>query len=126
GDRELPSYFIIGTKRGGTTSLNEYLNQHPLVARGLVEKGCRYFDINYDRGWDWFCGNFPTKRAIDRRERMLGARPIIGESSPYYCFHPDAPWRIAARFPDARLLICLRDPVARAWSQYQYERKRGF
>jgi hypothetical protein len=50
---------------------------------------------------------------------------VVGEASPYYCFHPLALDRIAARLPDVRLVIVLRDPVERAWSHYAYEVARG-
>lgn len=126
GDRELPTYFIVGVKRGGTTSFDEYLVDHPLVLRGMVEKGSRYYDVNYERGERWFHSHLPLRRDVDRLERRLGTRPVLGESSPYYCFHPDAPGRIAADVPDARLFMVLRDPVQRAWSHYRYEVARGF
>lgn len=126
GPREAPTYFVVGVKRSGTTSLDEYVVDHPLVLRGLVEKGSRYYDVNYDKGPAWFRTHLPLVSDVDRQERRLGARPIFGESSPYYCFHPDAPARIAADVPDARLLLLLRDPVQRAWSHYRYEVARGF
>lgn len=126
GERELPSYFIVGAKRAGTTSLDEYVVDHPFVLRGLVEKGCRYYDVNYHRGPDWFARHLPLRADVDRLEASLGGRPIFGESSPYYCFHPEAPARIAGDVPDGRLLFVLRDPVERAWSHYRYEVARGF
>lgn len=126
GERELPTYFVVGAKRAGTTSLDEYVVDHPLVLRGLVEKGCRYYDVNYGRGAAWFRTHLPLSADLDRLERQLGSRPIFGESSPYYCFHPEAPARIAADVPDARLVMMLREPVQRAWSHYRYEVKRGF
>lgn len=126
GPRELPTYFIVGAKRAGTTSLDEYIKAHPLVLRGLVEKGCRYYDVNYDRGPGWFRRQLLPVAEVDRLERKLGARPILGESSPYYAFHPDAARRIAADVPDARLIFVLRDPVERAWSHHRYEVARGF
>lgn len=126
GERELPTYFVVGVKRAGTTSLDEYVVDHPLVLRGMVEKGCRYYDVNYGRGPAWFRTHLPLRADLDRMEQRLGARPIFGESSPYYCFHPEAPARIAADVPDARLVLVLRDPVQRAWSHYRYEVARGF
>jgi hypothetical protein len=126
GPRELPTYFIVGAKRAGTTSLDEYLNAHPLVLRGLVEKGCRYYDVNYGRGPEWYRNQLLPVSEVDRLERKLGQRPILGESSPYYAFHPEAPARIAQDVPDARLIFMLRDPVQRAWSHYRYEVARGF
>jgi hypothetical protein len=126
GPRELPTYFIVGAKRAGTTSLDEYLNAHPLVLRGLVEKGCRYYDVNYGRGPEWYRHQLLPVSEVDRLERKRGQRPILGESSPYYAFHPEAPARIAKDVPDARLIFMLRDPVQRAWSHYRYEVARGF
>jgi hypothetical protein len=126
GPRELPTYFIVGAKRAGTTSLDEYIKAHPLVLRGLVEKGCRYYDVNYSRGPEWFRTQLLPKSEVDRIARKLGQRPILGESSPYYAFHPDAAQRIAADVPDARLIFVLRDPVERAWSHHRYEVARGF
>ena len=50
GEREQPTYFIVGAKRAGTTSLDEYVVDHPQVLRGMVEKGCRYgFDVYSER-----------------------------------------------------------------------------
>jgi hypothetical protein len=126
GPRELPTYFIVGAKRAGTTSLDEYIKAHPLVLRGLVEKGCRYYDVNYDRGPEWFRNQLLPVSEIDRLERKLGQRPILGESSPYYAFHPESAKRIAADVPDARLIFVLRDPVQRTWSHHRYETARGF
>jgi hypothetical protein len=126
GPRELPTYFIVGAKRAGTTSLDEYIKAHPLVLRGLVEKGCRYYDVNYQRGPGWYRRQLLPVAEVDRLERKLGHRPILGESSPYYAYHPDAAARIAADVPDARLIFLLREPVERAWSHYRYEVARGF
>lgn len=126
GDREMPRYFIVGAKRAGTTSLDEYLVDHPLVLRGLVAKGCRYYDVNYSRGPAWFRRQLPPAVLVDRWERRLGRRPVVGESSPYYAYHPDAAARIAADVPDARIFFVIRDPVERAWSHHRYETARGF
>jgi Sulfotransferase domain len=54
-----------------------------------------------------------------------GRRQVVGESSPYYMFHPLAPARIAERLPDVKLIVLLRDPVDRAYSHYQHMRFEG-
>jgi hypothetical protein len=126
GGRMLPGYLIIGAKRGGSTSLHEYLLAHPDVLSPLVTKGSRYFDVHHDRGWAWYRSQFPSQRTADRHRRRTGTVPIVGEASPYYLFHPAAPARIAAALPDVRLLAVLRDPVERAWSHHRYEVARGF
>jgi hypothetical protein len=117
GARLLPGFLIIGAKRAGTTSLYEYIVEHPGVVRSRLAKGSHYFDVRFARGWNWYRSTFPM--AIHRRA-------ITGEASPYYLFHPLAPRRIAPALPHARLIAILRDPVDRAYSQYQFERRSGF
>src|SRR3954453_12016570 len=51
----------------------------------------------------------------------LRQRPLVGEASPSYLFHPLAPDRVARLLPDARLIALLRNPVERAFSHYQHE-----
>ena len=122
--RTVPDYLIIGTKRGGTTSLQQYLTAHPDVLEPKAAKASHYFDANFSKGWSWYRAHFPLQRWMDR-ERAAGRPVVVGEASPYYCFHPLALDRIAARVPDVKLIIVLRDPVERAWSHYSYEVARG-
>jgi hypothetical protein len=125
--RGLPDFLIIGTQRGGTTSLYRYLERHPAVLPAVLNKGVHFFDEHYGRGVGWYRSHFPTEptKAIVRRRRHVD-RVITGEGSPYYLFHPLAAQRIAAVLPEARFIAVLRDPVARAHSHYQHEVARGF
>jgi len=123
--RPVPDFLIVGAQRCGTTSLHRYLLQHPAVLGARFQKGVHWFDEHYDRPLSWYRANFPT--TIRRRwvARRSGARPVAGESSPYYLFHPHAPRWIGERLPDVRLIALLRDPVERAWSHYQHNVARG-
>lgn len=125
GDRMRPSYLVIGVKRGGTTSLAEYLLQHPDVLAPYVPKGPRYFDVNHARGWAWYETHFPRAATARKQAERTGVPPIVGDSSPYIVFHPLALGWVRRELPEAKLVLSLRDPVVRAWSQYNYERKRG-
>lgn len=124
--RMMPSFLIVGAQRCGTTSLYKTLIQHPDVLGAGLHKGVHYFDTAYDRGIDWYRGHFPLLRTADKHERATGVRPITGEASPYYMFHPLVPERIARDLPDARLIVMLRDPVERAYSAYTHEFARGY
>ncbi len=125
--RALPDFLIIGTQRGGTTSLYRYLQQHPSVLPAVLNKGIHYFDTNYQRGPRWYRSHFPTSAAKSlRRRRQGGGRVVTGEGSPYYVFHPLAPARIAELLPNGRFILMLRDPASRAYSHYQHEVARGF
>jgi hypothetical protein len=126
--RGQPDFLIIGTKRGGTTSLWFALAEHPDVAPLFPPaqelKSPHYFDIHYNRGPRWYRSFFLTDRQRRRRERHSGRRVITGEASPYYMFHPLAAERIAQDLPDVKLIVSLRDPVERLWSHYN-ERLAG-
>jgi hypothetical protein len=124
--RVLPDYLIVGGHRCGTTSLHRYLLQHQCVDQTLLGvKGMHYFSSHHQRSWAWYRAHFPTKASRERAERELGVRRIVGESSPYYMFHPLAPQRIAERLPDVKILVLLRDPIERAYSAYQHMRYEG-
>jgi hypothetical protein len=122
GSRPLPDFLIIGAQRCGTTSLYRYLEKHPQVIGAAPSKGVHYFDVHHERSLRWYRAHFPTRR---RRERV-GRGAVTGEASPYYVFHPHGPDRVRAAVPNVRLILMLRDPVVRAFSQYQQEYARGF
>jgi hypothetical protein len=125
--RPLPDFLIIGTQRGGTTSLYRYLCAHPQVAPAVLNKGIHYFDTAYPKGERWYRTHFPSTpyRAWMRRRAGV-SKTVTGEGSPYYIFHPLGAQRIAACIPEARFILLLRDPVDRAYSHYQHEVARGF
>jgi hypothetical protein len=125
GLRTLPSFLIVGGQRCGTNSLYEYLAAHPAVGRALPGQEVHYFDTNFAEGLGWYRGHFPTRLWMRATEARAGCPAITGESSPYYMFHPLAPHRIATTLPDVRLLVLLRDPVDRAYSQFHHERSNG-
>lgn len=108
-----PDFLIIGGQRCGTTSLFDALSSHSQMAPPPVRE-LHYFDLNYHRGARWYGRNFR------RRPGMCS-----GESSPYYLFHPDVPTRVAADLPGVRLIVLLRDPIDRAWSQHQFNVAAG-
>lgn len=127
--REIPDFVIIGAKRGGTTSLYRYLSEHPCVVpnfpRRLNVKGPHFFDTNYHRGLLWYRSHFASRLHRRRLERYLTDRAVVGESSPYYLFHPHAPLRAAETIPDAKLIVLLRNPVDRAYSHYRERVRHG-
>ncbi len=126
--RQLPDFLIIGTKRGGTTSLWNYLIQHPLVPRlfpAWNTKTSHYFEENWHRGEQWYRSHFPTDRRRQAMERRHGAPPRVGEAAPLYMFHPLAPDRVHDLMPQVRLIVLLRDPVERAYSHWKERRTEG-
>lgn len=122
--RLLPDFVIIGAAKAGTTSLYAWLGQHPYV-EPAKHKEVHYFDYNYPRGDDWYRMHFPLRSARDQFAAVNGRPFLTGEASPSYISHYWAPERLAQRLPDAKLLVNLRDPVERAYSQFQMSRREG-
>jgi hypothetical protein len=124
--RMLPSFLICGGQRCGTTSMYRALAAHPAVIKAVLHKGVHYFDVGYERGLRWYRAHFPTYRQASRIERELGVPVQTFESSPYYMYHPHAMSRIATDLPEVKLVVLVRDPVERAYSQHAHEVARGF
>jgi hypothetical protein len=126
--RPLPDFLIIGTKRGGTTSLWRYLIQHPLVPRlfpAWNTKTSHYFEENWARGEAWYRSHFPTAGQRAALERRYGGASRVGEAAPLYMFHPLVAARVAALMPRVRLIVLLRDPVERAYSHWKERHTEG-
>ena len=108
--RDLPDFLVIGAQKAGTTALYAYLRWHPSIG-GPFWKEVSFFDRHWARGEAWYRGQFPL-----RRDGLL-----VGEASPSYVFHPLAPQRVYSVVPDTKLIVLLREPGDRAYSQYQHE-----
>lgn len=108
-----PHFLIIGTQKGGTSSLYSALTQHPQILRA-ARKEVHFFDQHYGRGSAWYARQFPA----------CAAEHITGEASPFYMAHPLAAQRIAEHCPNTKLLVLLRNPADRALSHYQQEFRR--
>jgi len=132
-----PDFIIGGAPKCGTTSLHFILDQHPDI--GLPEDEIHYFDADdpithpdfffHDRGALIHYDNRPENTEFLTRYAARFAPfadlPLVGEDSTTYLFSAVAPARIRARLPDVRLIFMLRNPVARAYSQYWHLVKSG-
>jgi hypothetical protein len=102
----VPDFLYIGTSKAGSTWLFNALAVCPDVWLAS-NKGLYFFDAHFDRGPDWY------------RQQFQGADGrAVGEFSHSYLSSPEAPPRIAEYSPAMRLLVCLREPVDRAFSDY--------
>ena len=127
--RKPPDFLIIGAKRGGSTSLWNSVVRHPdvapMVPKRLKIKGTGFFSLNYANGASWYRSHFPTELSRALASRSRGIRPVTGEATPYYLFHPHAAARASQLVPDVKLIVILRDPVARAYSHYRERLRHG-
>jgi hypothetical protein len=121
--RLLPDFIIIGVQKGGTTSLYRYLIEHPSIAPIYIKEP-HFFDIHFHKGQGWYRAHFPTLAEKYAAEVVRKQKFITGEASPYYLLHPLAPKRVAQTLPHTKLIVLLRNPVDRAYSQYQHQRRQ--
>jgi Sulfotransferase domain len=120
--RLLPDYLIIGVAKGGTTTLAAWLNEHPFVVPAAL-KEVHYFDYQFSFGEDWYRSHFPREQERRAFASEHGRPFLTGEASPSYISHMWAPARIAQALPDVKLIVALRNPVERAYSQFQMSRR---
>lgn len=123
--RCLPDMLIIGCQKGGTSSLYNYLSQHPRMFEADV-KEVHFFDGGLDPAWDKYAeGERLYRSYFPRTEAVRAAGGLAFEATPGYMHNPLAPARMAAMVPDAKLIALLRDPVERTISNYFHEQRRG-
>ena len=115
----LPNFMVIGAPKAGTTSLWHYLRQHPDVfPGGHKEPGYFWAGKIYKEG---------KAQTIESYEKLFEGSenyPAVGDGSPTYLADDQAAGRIFELIPDVRLVAILRDPCARAFSEFVFQRMR--
>jgi len=101
----------IGAQKAASSWVHDLLRLHPDVAAGR-EKELDFFSYRHDRGHRWYRAQFPGPG-------------LAFENSPSYLTDPRAPGRARAFDPDMRIVVTLRDPVDRAFSQHLHEIAKG-
>ncbi|MGY1643968.1 sulfotransferase [Geodermatophilus sp. SYSU D00703] len=130
----LPQFVIAGAPKAGTTALHAALATHPGLYLSPVKEPKYYLtdgrppprsgqrgpgDAHSAQEWIW------------RREQYLAlfaAAPedaVRGESTPFYLYDRGAQQRLAADVPDVKVVVVVRDPVDRAWSNWVHLRADG-
>jgi hypothetical protein len=112
--RAVPNFLFLGPDKAGSSWIHRALSAHPEVFM-TPAKDPWFFDENYQRGWDWYLGNFEGR----------GDARIVGEASHNYLFSDLAAERIAHDLEDPFLAVCLRDPAERAFSAYLFLVRQG-
>ncbi len=131
---ELANLVVVGVQKAGTTSLHDYLAQHPQI-RGCVPKepGFYVHHGNHGEGRRLLSGTTPLAELpyasrAEYASTFAGVGDVrwrLDSSTPY--FQSDfARQQIRRLQPAARIVICLREPVARAHSAYNWAVKEGW
>ena len=119
--RVLPDFFVIGVVRSGTTSLFHYLNQHPnIVGASYDELG--YFDDNYHLGVNWYKSFFTTISTKKRIEKEQG-KCLSFDVTTRYIEQKSTAENIKKIKPDMKIIVILRNPIDRAYSQFNLSKK---
>jgi hypothetical protein len=122
-----PDVLIIGAPKAGTTALHAALAQHPQIYASPVKEPKYYMcwdapppayrgpgDAHSNQEWIW--------RRADYEALFRGAPEdaVRLESTPFYLCMPGARRRIAEELPEAKLIVIVRDPIDRAYSNWMH------
>jgi len=127
--KSLPNALIIGAPRCGTTSLHAHLASHPDVYASPTKEP-QYFsseaqEIQLEGPNDREALSHPVTRLEDY-ERLFeeaNGQSVLVEASTTYIYFPGTARAIRQRIPDCKIVAILRDPVARAYSDYLRQRR---
>lgn len=107
----------IGAAKAGTTTLFELMRQHPAVAVTSVKETNFFFDdAKFLNGFSWFLDTY-YPNSTDKR--------VLFEADPAYMCSRKSLERIKACDPHARIVMMLRNPAERAFSQWLYHAQMG-
>jgi hypothetical protein len=114
----LPSFFIVGAQKAGTSSLAFDLSKHPKIL-APKQKEIYFFNNNHfnKKGMEWYSTHFSQKKE---------PAEITFDATANYLESDVAPERIKETFPNAKIVILLRNPIDRAYSHYKMAVKLGF
>lgn len=128
----LPNFLIIGAAKAGTTSIAQYLNQHPQIYISPIKEPFFFSfegqDINFSGPGD----RESLRLAITRFQEYeklfenVSNETAIGEASTSYLYTPQTPKRIRQYLPNVKLIAILRNPVDKAYSSFLHQVREGF
>lgn len=144
---KLPNFFIVGSAKSGTTSIYNYLKQHPDIFMSPI-KETHYFSTDIDSSKfrpdyaanlninidSWLDGD--QKKEIfhafvkdwDKYLKLFknsGNQKAIGEVTNSYLYSKEAAKNIRSKFPEGKIIMILRNPVERAFSHFLMDLKSG-
>ena len=113
-------FMIVGAQKCGTTALGQFLAEHPAIGMS-AQKEVHLFDAEeYTHDW--------SPADIDERYRRYYQHcpdaTIRGEATPIYMYMPEVAAELRRYNPALKLIVLLRDPVARAISDYYMQKAR--
>ena len=124
----LPNFLIVGAAKSGTTSLYHYLNEHPQIFMSTLKEpkflSSSYVKFPLQGKTDQISEKAIVKDLDEYKKLFIEAKgyKAIGEASPdTLYFHKGTIPTIKKVLGEPRIIIILRDPVDRAFSNYTYQ-----
>jgi hypothetical protein len=126
--------FIVGAAKSGTTSLYNYLNQHPDIYFPNVKELNFYSEIESDNPEDfqppqknkfYHSKVITDKKVYNSLFDGVTSESILADCSPSYLWDESASAKIFNDYPNAKIIILLRNPVERAFSHFLMDLKTG-
>lgn len=112
--------FIVGGQKCGTTALAHFMSQHPDICVALNKEAHLFDQPNFDTykltDIDKHYNNYFFHYAEQR---------YACDATPIYAYWQDIPNKIRLYNPDAKIILVVRDPIERAFSQYMMAKSRG-
>jgi hypothetical protein len=121
-----PDFFIVGAPKAGTTALHAFLDLHPQVCMS-ADKEPNYFSHREIASQQLYYSKTNVESETDYLALFQCNENVLatGEASVSYLFYPEVAKRIYDFNPKAKIIISLREPVARAFSHYQMDYSLG-
>lgn len=118
----MPNFLIIGFEKAGTTSVYNYLKQHPQIfVSPTKETNFFIYEGQNPEILPYLPEGLPVVKSLTAYRALFEdvcEHKAIGEASPLYLADPRAAKRIRHYIPEAKLIAILRDPAERAYSAY--------
>jgi hypothetical protein len=118
----IPDFFIVGAPKCGTTSLYEWLSTHPEIC--APHKETCFFSQDIYSTHD-MPTNIPSLEDYCNIFRLEPGQKVSGEATPKYLYSDQALSEIALLNPEAKIIVCLRDPVDLVISLHNQKLKEG-
>ncbi len=115
-----PNFFVVGAGKSGTSSLYYYLDQHPDIFMAHVKEP-NFFSAAEIRGQKYHYRKIKLIENLDEYLNLFAkadSEKAIGDVSPSYLFRKSAAGNIFNFNPAAKIIMILRNPVTRAYSDY--------
>ncbi len=126
------AFLIIGAAKSGTSTLYYYLNEHPDIVMSQIKEP-NYFalsDPDFDLDTNTTGKEYAKDFVFNNNEysdlfRVASKKQLCGEASPIYLWYKNSAQNIYNYNKNMKIIVILRDPVYRAFSNFNYHLKAG-